>query len=77
LRELTTIEEGLKVRCIIETSEFTVDKIYTVQKSNINYLGFVEIRLTTDAGHDRSVPYSNFEEISRQRDELLIQLGII
>jgi len=77
LKKLTSIEEGLQVKCVSETPEFTINNIYTVQRSHINYLGFVEVNLINDAGHTKNVPYSNFEEISRHRDELLIQLGII
>jgi hypothetical protein len=77
LKELTTIEEGLQVKCISEIGDFRVDNIYTVKKSHINYLGFVEVNLIDDKGESRNVPYSNFEEISRQRDDLLSQLGII
>ena len=76
LKDLTTIEEGLQVKCVAEISDFTVDNIYTVKKSHINYLGFVEVNLIDDKGQSRNVPYSNFEEISRQRDDLLSQLGI-
>ena len=76
LKKMSTIEEGLRVKCIAETPEFTIDNIYTVHSSHINYLGFVEINLITDGGQSRNVPYSNFEEISRQRDDLLSQLGI-
>ena len=58
------------------TSEFTVDKLYTVGESRINYIGFLEIKLANDKGDLRYVPYSNFEEVSRQRDDLLSLLGI-
>jgi len=76
LKELTKIESGLQVKCISETFEFTVDKIYTVLDSRVNYLGFLEIKLVNDKGHDRYLPYTNFEEVSRQRDDILSQLGI-
>jgi hypothetical protein len=76
LRELTKIEEGLQVKCISPTTDYTVDNLYTVEGSHISYLGFVEIKLTNDKGESRYIPYSNFEEISRQRDDMLNQLGI-
>lgn len=76
LKEMTQIEPGLQVRCISETFEFTVDRLYTVEDSRINYIGFLEIKLANDRGDFRYVPYSNFEEVSRQRDELLNLLGI-
>ena len=76
LKEMTQIETGLQVRCISETFEFTVDKLYTVVESRINYIGFLEIKLANDKGDLRYVPYSNFEEVSRQRDDLLSLLGI-
>jgi len=76
LKELTQIEPGLQVKCISETFEFTVDKLYIVGDSRINYLGFLEIKLANDKGDFRYVPYSNFEEISRQRDDILNLLGI-
>lgn len=76
LKEMTQIESGLQVRCISETHEFTVEKLYTVLDSRINYIGFLEIQLRNDEGHNRYVPYSNFEEVSRQRDDILSLLGI-
>lgn len=76
LKEMTVIESGLQVRCISETFEFTVDKLYTVEDSRINYLGFLEIKLANDKKDFRYVPYSNFEEVSRQRDDILNLLGI-
>lgn len=76
LKELTKIESGLQVKCISETFEFTIDKIYTVLDSRVNYLGFLEIKLVNDKGDDRYLPYTNFEEVSRQRDDILSQLGI-
>jgi hypothetical protein len=76
LKEMTQIESGLQVRCISETHEFTLEKLYTVEDSRINYIGFLEIKLQNDKGDFRYVPYSNFEEVSRQRDDILSQLGI-
>jgi hypothetical protein len=73
---MTQIETGLQVRCISETHEFTVEKLYTVGESRINYIGFLEIKLANDKGDLRYVPYSNFEEVSRQRDDMLNLLGI-
>jgi len=76
LKELTQIDSGLQVKCISETFEFTVDKLYIVEDSKINYLGFLDVKLANDKGDFRYVPYSNFEEVSRQRDDILSQLGI-
>lgn len=76
LKEMTKIEAGLQVKCIIETFEFTMDKLYTVEESRINYIGFLEVKLPNDKGEFRFVPYSNFEEVSRQREDILNQLGI-
>lgn len=76
LKEMTQIESGLQVRCISETHEFTLEKLYTVEDSRINYIGFLEIKLQNDKGDFRYVPYSNFEEVSRQRDDILNLLGI-
>ena len=76
LKQLASIEEGLRVKCIVETTNFTIDNLYIVQSSHINHFGFVEVKLTDDRGETRFIPYSNFEEISRQRDDLLSQLGI-
>jgi hypothetical protein len=76
LKELSKIESGLQVKCISETHEFTIEKYYTVEDSRVNYQGFLEIKLQNDKGDFRYVPYSNFEEVSRQRDDLLSQLGI-
>lgn len=76
LKELARIEIGLQVKCIEEINKFTPGKIYTVQESRINYQGFVEIKLEDDKRDDRYVAYSSFEEISRQREDILAQLGI-
>ena len=76
LKQLASIEEGLRVKCVTETTNFTIDNLYIVQSSHINHFGFVEVKLTDDRGETRFIPYSNFEEISRQRDDVLSQLGI-
>lgn len=76
LENITNIEEGLLVRCISPMSGFKEDNLYTVQGSRLNYYGFLEIKLTNEQGMTSFYPYSNFEEISRQRDDILSSLGI-
>ena len=76
LKEFAKIDEGLQVKCITESTDFTVDKLYIVQGQKIGYQGFVEILIYNDKGERRWIPYSNFEEVSRQREDILAQLGI-
>jgi hypothetical protein len=76
LRPLMKIENGLFVKCISPCKNFTVDKHYLVEDSRINYYGFLEIRITDDKESSNYVPYSNFEEVSRQRDDLFKELGL-
>lgn len=76
LKELSFIEPGLTVKCISEYGGFTKDSIYIVQESRVTHQGFLEIKLTNDKGITTFYPYSEFEEISRQRDDILSRLGI-
>jgi len=77
LRPMMKIESGLLVKCIKESDGFlTIDKQYLVDDSRVNYYGFVEIKITDDKGISSFIPYSNFEEISRQRDDLFKELGL-
>jgi hypothetical protein len=76
LRPLMTIENGLFVKCINPCKNFTVDSHYLVEDSRVNYNGFLEIRISNDSKVSNYVPYSNFEEVSRQRDDLFKKLGI-
>ena len=77
LRPMMKIESGLLVKCIKESDGFlTIDKQYLVDDSRVNYYGFVEIKITDDKGISSYIPYSNFEEISRQRDDLFKELGL-
>jgi len=76
LESITNIEEGLLVKCISPMSGFKEDNLYAVQGSRLNHYGFLEIKLTNDQDVTTFYPYSNFEEISRQRDDILSSLGI-
>ena len=77
LRPMMKIESGLLVKCIKESDGFlTIDKQYLVDDSRVNYYGFVEIKITDDKGISAYIPYSCFEEISRQRDDLFKELGL-
>lgn len=76
LEVLANIETGLMVKCISDIKGFTTDNLYVVQDSRLNYLGYLEIKLTSDSNVTTFYPYSNFEEVSRQRDDILSSLGI-
>jgi hypothetical protein len=77
LRPMMKIETGLFVKCITESNGvLTFDKQYLVEDSRINYYGFLEIKITDNKGISAYIPYSNFEEISRQRDDLFKELGL-
>jgi len=76
LRPMMKIDSELIVRSIREQKNFTLDNIYKVIESRVNYYGFVEIKVEDDKGVISYVPYSNFEEVSRQRDELFKELGL-
>lgn len=76
LRDLMFIEEGLQVKCIVPTNGFTIDNLYFVKGSKVNYQGFLEILLESDNHQTFYVPYSNFEEVSRKRDDILSQIGL-
>jgi hypothetical protein len=76
LRQFMHVDAGLLVKCISESKGFTVDKLYTVESSRVNYSGFLEIKLTDDRGITGFTPYSRFEEVSRQRGDILKTLGL-
>jgi hypothetical protein len=76
LRPMMKIESGLLVKCIKESKGLTIDNHYLVEDSKVNYYGFLEIKITDDKQFTSYVPYSNFEEISRQRDDIFKELGL-
>jgi len=76
LRPMMRIDTDLQVKCIRDLKRFTVENTYQVLDSRINYYGFVEIKLQDDNGDINYVPYSNFEEISRQRSDIFKELGL-
>ena len=82
LRPMMRIDTDLQVKCIREFHDhrnlkrFTVENTYQVLDSRINYHGFVEIKIQDDTGDINYVPYSNFEEISRQRSDIFKELGL-
>lgn len=76
IRPMMKITTNLQVKCISKLKKFTVDNIYQVIDSRINYYGFLEIKIQDDEGDLNYVPYSNFEEISRQRSDIFKELGL-
>jgi hypothetical protein len=76
LKRLMKIDQGLLVKCINPINHFTIGNHYEVQDSRINYSGFLEIRLTDDRNNTQYVSYSPFEEVSRQRSDILKELGL-
>jgi hypothetical protein len=71
------IETGLQVKYIgTDNPIFTTDKTYQVENSRISYLGYLEVKVTDDKGLSAFYPYSEFEEISRQRNDIFKELGI-
>ena len=77
LKPLMLIETGLQVKYIgTDNPRFTTDKTYQVENSKISYLGYLEVKVTDDSGLSAFYPYSEFEEISRQRNDIFKELGI-
>ena len=71
------IESGLHVKCIKERDGFTVDNLYKIESSQVNYNGFLEVRIINDKGLINTLPYSpHFQEISKKREDMLSFIGI-
>ena len=70
------IERGLLVKCISQKKGFTLDRLYEVIDSRVNYNGYLEVKITDDSGVEAYVTYTLFEEVSRQRDDIFKELGI-
>lgn len=76
LKSMMNIESGLLVKCISEKKGFTLDKLYEVIDSRVNYNGYLEVKLIDDKGVESYVAYSIFEEVSRQRNDIFKELGL-
>jgi hypothetical protein len=77
LKSMMKIESGLHVKCIKERKSFTLDKLYLVEESRVGYNGFLEVKVTDDLGVTTFIPYTLFEEVSRQRDDIFKELGLL
>jgi len=76
LKSMMNIESGLLVKCISERKGLTLDKLYEVTDSRVNYNGYLEVKITDDDGVEAYVTYTIFEEVSRQRDDIFKELGL-
>ena len=70
------IESGLLVKCISGRKGLTLDKLYEVTDSRVNYNGYLEVKITDDNCVEGYITYTIFEEISRQRDDIFKELGL-
>lgn len=81
LKSMMKIESGLFVKCIKERKSdpgrLTLDKSYLVEDSRVGYNGYLEVKITDDLGVDTFLPYTLFEEVSRQRDDIFKELGLL
>jgi hypothetical protein len=77
LKPLMSIEDGLQVKYIGDNiPDLTFDKLYNVLGSRISYIGYLEVKIADDRGLINFQPYSIFEEVSRQRNDIFKELGI-
>jgi hypothetical protein len=76
LKSMMNVESGLLVKCISEKKGFTIDKLYEVIDSRVNYNGYLEVKLIDDKQVESYVTYSVFEEVSRQRNDIFKELGL-
>jgi hypothetical protein len=81
VRNLMSIPTGTKIKSLVDLNNgvkslLTKDKFYEVELSTISY-GFSKVLLIDDTGLRSYYPYSNFEDVSIQRELLLNQLGIM
>ncbi len=76
LKSMMNIERGLLVKCISQKKGFTLDRLYEVTDSRVNYNGYLEVKITDDNGVETYVTYTLFEEVSRQRDDIFKELGL-
>jgi hypothetical protein len=77
LKKLMLIEPGYRVRSLSDSSKFlTKDVDYEVLDSRVNYLGYLEVKIVDNTGGMNYYSYSNFEERSRERDDIFKKLGI-
>jgi hypothetical protein len=76
LKSMMNIESGLLVKCISQKKGFTLDRLYEVTDSRVNYNGYLEVKITDDNGVEAYVTYTLFEEVSRQRDDIFKELGL-
>ena len=76
LSKLAVIDPGSQLKCISDHSGVTIGKYYTNLKSQINGYGFIEVRIKNNVDIESWIPYSVFEEVSRNRQDILRNLGI-
>jgi hypothetical protein len=76
LKQLMFIEPGLRVKSLVQSKSLTENYEYEVIDSRVNYLGYLEVKIVDNQGHTGFHPYSNFEEKSRERHDIIRELGI-
>jgi len=76
LKQLMFIEPGLRVKSLVQSKSLTENYEYEVLDSRVNYLGYLEVKIVDNQGHTGYHPYSNFEEKSRERHDIIRELGI-
>jgi hypothetical protein len=76
LRQLMIIEPGLRVKSLIQSKNLTENFEYEVIDSRVNYQGYLEVKIIDSLGNTAYYPYSNFEEKSRERHDIIRELGI-
>ena len=76
LSKLAVIDPGSQLKCISDHSGVTIGKYYTNLKSQSNGYGFIEVRIKNNVDIESWIPYSVFEEVSRNRQDILRNLGI-
>lgn len=76
LSKLAVIDPGCLLKCISDHSGVTIGKYYTNLKSQVNGYGFIEVKIKNNVDIESWIPYSVFEEVSRNRQDILRNLGI-
>lgn len=76
LKKLMLIEPGLRVRSLIQSRSLTENQEYEVLDSRVNYQGYLEVKITDNNSLTTYHLYSNFEEKSRERHDIIKELGI-
>jgi len=76
LVKIAIVDPGSQLKCISDYSGITVNNHYKNIKSQVNNNGFVDVQIINDSGKEIWCPYSVFEEVSRNRQDILKNLGI-